>query len=324
MMLLALARLVRRASVAALVAAIIVVGLDSMLGLMSLAVWDTSELAFCRIPMLLVMIGGVRATIALRKAGQHVVYVGERTTLPVQTASLAQRFFAAVIDLGMLGIAEGCWSLAGGLLWTHASTVRVQEWHVGLWGIVALAIPAVYFIWPYSTSGQTPGKSTLRIKVVSTDGSPLSWRTGILRSAGYILSGMPFGMGFVWSTWQADRQAGHDKIAGTLVVPASVTREHLKGAIDRSEVRRTQSRWLLGLGILSLFVYIGLVRQIKELRSAYTLPVTLSAAAVGPAFVVAGTTTLATLIPAGIVALLVTALVRRVRKRAQRQAKSGG
>jgi uncharacterized RDD family membrane protein YckC len=311
--LLALGHFVLHGSVAALVTAIVVVSVDSVLGVVSLprGYAPEVELAFLRISMLLMMIRGIKSTIAMRKAGERTSALRGSTALPVQTAPLPQRFLAAVIDLSLLGIAEGCWSLLGGLVWTHGGIAPVQEWHVVVWGIIAVAVPAIYFIWPYSTSGQTPGKRVLEIKVISTDGSPLDWRTGMLRTAGYILSSIPLGLGFVWSTWQDNRQAGHDKVAGTLVVPASVAREHLQGVIEPWTVRRTQGRWLLGLGIPSLFVYIGFFRQVGEIRSAHTLPVALSAADVGQALVAAGTAVLVALIPATLVAFLVAGVLTR-------------
>jgi hypothetical protein len=120
-----------------------------------------------------------------------------------------------------------------------------------------MLIPAVYYAWAYSTSGQTSGKSLLGIKVVSIDGSSLDWRKGILRYVGYILSGIPLCLGFLWSIWDPDKQAWHDKIAGTCVVRASVAPEQLQGTIDPSEARRRQKRWLLGLGIATLLIVVG-------------------------------------------------------------------
>jgi hypothetical protein len=116
---------------------------------------------------------------------------------------------------------------------------------------------AVYFIGPYSTSGQTLGKYALRIKVISIDGFPLTWRQGMLRTLGHVLGAVPFGFGYLWALWDADDQAFHDKLAGTCVVPASTERERLLGRMAQWEVHRTQRRWLLRLGIPVLVVALG-------------------------------------------------------------------
>ncbi len=169
----------------------------------------------------------------------------------VERASLVRRFLAYAIDLIIL-------SFVNGLISSLSSRVQAQEWWSAAWGIIGVAIPAIYFVWPYSTSGETLGKRALGIKVVSIDGSPLNWRKGILRSVGYIFSTIPLGLGFLWAIWDADKQAGHDKIAGTCVVSVSVAPEQLRGNIEPSEVRRRRTRWLLGLGIPTLLIAGGL------------------------------------------------------------------
>ncbi len=176
----------------------------------------------------------------------------ERAAVPMGKAPLARRFFAYAIDAIILSL------VAGGL--------RLIPGYSGslIGDILSVAIPAIYFIWPYSTTGQTLGKLALKIKVVSIDGSPLNWRKGILRSVGYLLSGAPLGLGFLWAIWDADKQAGHDKIAGTCVVPVSVAPEQLQGTVEPSEVRRKQRRWLVGLGIPALLIVIGVFTLIQR------------------------------------------------------------
>ena len=75
-----------------------------------------------------------------------------------------------------------------------------------------------YFVAFWSTSGQTLGMRALRITVVRSDGQPLSWVTGLLRYAGYVLSIIPLCLGFLWIVWDPKKQGWHDKVAGTLVV----------------------------------------------------------------------------------------------------------
>ena len=66
--------------------------------------------------------------------------------------------------------------------------------------------------------GRTPGKMAIKVKVVKTDGSPITFGTAILRWIGYIISGLPLGLGFFWIAWDSQKQGWHDKIAGTYVV----------------------------------------------------------------------------------------------------------
>jgi uncharacterized RDD family membrane protein YckC/Tol biopolymer transport system component len=171
----------------------------------------------------------------------------EQKTLPVEMASLWRRLLAFNIDAIILSLADGFISWLGGV-------EGMPTWWATVWGVVGIVISVLYYVWPYSTSGQTIGKAIFGIRVIAIDGSPLNWRKGILRWLGYIPSSIPLGLGFLWSIWDADKQAWHDKIAGTCVVRASVMREQLQGTIDPSEARRRQRRWLLGLGIPTLLI----------------------------------------------------------------------
>lgn len=76
----------------------------------------------------------------------------------------------------------------------------------------------VYFVGCWSTTGQTVGMIAMRIRIVRIDGQPMSWATGLVRYAGYILSIISLGLGLLWILWDRDKQGWHDKIARTLVV----------------------------------------------------------------------------------------------------------
>jgi uncharacterized RDD family membrane protein YckC len=56
------------------------------------------------------------------------------------------------------------------------------------------------------------------LKVVTTDGSPLSWGRALLRYIGYIISAAAFSLGFLWLAYDPKRQGWHDKIARTVVI----------------------------------------------------------------------------------------------------------
>ena len=66
--------------------------------------------------------------------------------------------------------------------------------------------------------GQTIGKRAMGIKVVRADGKALDYAEAVVRYLGYIISAIPFGLGFLWVIWDKKKQGWHDKIAKTLVV----------------------------------------------------------------------------------------------------------
>jgi uncharacterized RDD family membrane protein YckC len=84
-----------------------------------------------------------------------------------------------------------------------------QFWLLGLAGYGALM---------WKLKGTTIGGIVCGIRVVRRDGAPLNWDTAIVRALGCFLSFVVAGLGFLWIVFDPERQAWHDKIAGTLVV----------------------------------------------------------------------------------------------------------
>ena len=65
----------------------------------------------------------------------------------------------------------------------------------------------------------TPGKMAVSAKIVDakTGGKP-STKQCVGRYFAYILSFIPFGLGFLWVAFDPKKQSWHDKLAGTVVV----------------------------------------------------------------------------------------------------------
>ena len=65
----------------------------------------------------------------------------------------------------------------------------------------------------------TPGKLLLDCHVVDArTGHPISYMQGLIRYVCYIVSIIPFGLGFFWILWDKRKQGFHDKIAKTVVI----------------------------------------------------------------------------------------------------------
>lgn len=84
-----------------------------------------------------------------------------------------------------------------------------QLWLIGLAGYGALM---------WKLKGTTVGGIVCGIRVVRRDGGPINWDTAIVRALGCFLSLVVAGLGFLWIVFDPERQAWHDKIAGTLVI----------------------------------------------------------------------------------------------------------
>ncbi len=85
-------------------------------------------------------------------------------------------------------------------------------------GAATAIFVVVYFIFFWTTVGQTPGKYILGLRVVSQDGKRLKLFQAVLRYLGYYLSGLPVGLGFFWILIDDQRRGWHDRLAGTCVI----------------------------------------------------------------------------------------------------------
>lgn len=96
------------------------------------------------------------------------------------------------------------------------------SWVQAILGWVLIFSPLAYFGWAWSTKGwwpgQTVGMKALGLKVVKTDGQPLSLGTGILRTLALGLASIPLYLGLLWAAWDPNQQGWHDKMVGTYVV----------------------------------------------------------------------------------------------------------
>jgi len=82
---------------------------------------------------------------------------------------------------------------------------------MGLLGIV--------FITFWILKSATPGKMILKCCIVDEKTlGKASNRQNIIRYAGYFLSLIPLGLGFLWIAFDKRKQGCHDKLSGTLVI----------------------------------------------------------------------------------------------------------
>ena len=90
----------------------------------------------------------------------------------------------------------------------------------GFWDLMlGYVVPIVATIWFWLRFLGTPGKMALKLRVVDAKtGNKLSVGQAIGRYFAYILSILPFGLGFIWIGIDSRKQGWHDKLAGTVVI----------------------------------------------------------------------------------------------------------
>jgi hypothetical protein len=127
----------------------------------------------------------------------------EALTLP--RAGFGRRFLASVIDWIVLPFSS--FILLEALLHFHGSPFPL------VW-IFFAAYFAGFYVWKNTTLGGL----ILGLKVVRLDGRRIDYPCAIVRTLGTVLSVLIGGIGWFSCIWDKERQAWHDKLAGTVVV----------------------------------------------------------------------------------------------------------
>ena len=83
---------------------------------------------------------------------------------------------------------------------------------------IGLAIALGYFAGMWAWKGTTVGGVVLNLKVVRLDNQPVTFAVALVRGLASTLSFIVFFLGFFWIILDRDKQAWHDKIAGTVVI----------------------------------------------------------------------------------------------------------
>jgi len=141
-------------------------------------------------------------------------------------AGFFTRFFALLIDqIAMAFLSFLVSFLFGGC--ALLSVTSVSDFVSLLFGSVALLtlgiltiFQFVYFGYFWSKDGQSVGMKLFKIQVVrQTEGETLSfWRAAFRGSLGYAISGLVFGLGFLWAAFDSESETWHDKLFNTWVV----------------------------------------------------------------------------------------------------------
>lgn len=187
-----------------------------------------------------------------------------------QYAGFGRRFFASSLD-GIISTVISYIILLP-LGW-NPFQVRVGSSAHWTSVLISTFVGALYLIlfW-VNGKGATPGKKLFGIKIVQVNDSPINYSKAILRWLGYIVSGLPLFLGYLWIIWDKEKRGWHDKIAGTKVIKID----------KRSKVIQAILVAILLIIFYAIFVGAGIYQGLKEfkedqgVREASPTPTTLS------------------------------------------------
>jgi uncharacterized RDD family membrane protein YckC len=162
----------------------------------------------------------------------------ENVAFDYEVAGIGSRFLAALVDTLLIIVLQIIVNLTLFLL-ADALFADTLDWESGLqtWLFAVFGLMAFAFLWGYYVffemiwNGQSPGKRWAGLRVIRTDGTPITFSESLIRNLVRLIDFLPvyYGIGVVaMFINQQSRRLG-DLAAGTLVVHdrATVTLESL-------------------------------------------------------------------------------------------------
>jgi uncharacterized RDD family membrane protein YckC len=151
---------------------------------------------------------------------------------PRTEPGLVTRFAAFAIDNFVMAVAA--------ILANQTLHLTVEFFRFGTfaWGarllpiartVFGLAIIIFYHPISWTLFASSIGKAFFGMRIVRTNGKPMTLFVSFVRFAGYWLSAVTFGFGFLWAVTDEHRRALHDRLAGTRVVYRSALGSDVSG-----------------------------------------------------------------------------------------------
>jgi uncharacterized RDD family membrane protein YckC len=161
----------------------------------------------------------------------------ENVVFGYDVAGIGSRFLAALVDTFCILVLEAIvyitlFLIARNFFGTLAENDRTFIWLAALLGLIAFAFFWGYYIFfEMLWNGQSPGKRWVGLRVIRTDGTPVTLAESIIRNLVRLVDFLPayYGVGVVTMFINEQSRRLGDLAAGTLVVRdrATVTLESL-------------------------------------------------------------------------------------------------
>ena len=135
----------------------------------------------------------------------------------LQYVGVGWRFLAILIDAIILGIVSGVIGAAFGGAQASGGNASVSL--AGVPALLAIVIYFLYFIVLEALQGATVGKMILGLRVVKTNGAPITWTDSLIRNLLRIIDGLfayLVGAILIWTSPLKQRLG--DRLANTVVV----------------------------------------------------------------------------------------------------------
>lgn len=136
-----------------------------------------------------------------------------------------QRLVAWLVDQVIISIGYALASIILGIIFGLRDGDNLNSQNpifvlsIGLTFLILLIGQFLYFGYFWSARGRSVGMGLTNVRVVKNNGSSLSFiMAGLRGTLGYYLSGLIFGLGYLWCFVNGQGETWHDKIFGTEVL----------------------------------------------------------------------------------------------------------
>jgi uncharacterized RDD family membrane protein YckC len=94
--------------------------------------------------------------------------------------------------------------------------------------VYLLLVSFLFYAWFWTHGGQTLGLRAWKIRVLTFDMKPISWKQALLRFIAAILSWGFFGLGFLWILIDKNQRSWHDHLSKTALFFTTPDAHHYK------------------------------------------------------------------------------------------------
>jgi len=77
----------------------------------------------------------------------------------------------------------------------------------------------LFYGWFWTHGGQTLGMRTWKLKLVSADDKPVSWKQALIRYITALISWGSFALGFLWRLFNKEKKTWQDRASDTALLP---------------------------------------------------------------------------------------------------------
>ena len=102
---------------------------------------------------------------------------------------------------------------ATAILLPFNSGEALSNWQIIFYRIYLLVISFLFYGWFWTHGGQTLGLRAWKIKILTLNHKPISWKHALIRFFCAIVSWAAFGLGFLWILINRNKLAWHDSLS---------------------------------------------------------------------------------------------------------------